>query len=266
MLGSTFSAFALIISIVVSPAEAGVPACFQAWYERITGITPKETAAVVPPPAVNLPIAQTPQKKPTAPEDRAVRELVQNVNSNPYRVNARDDSAANPKMEAAKLDSGAEIVPDMANLKPVRPLPREIGNSGFAKLPSLSAMLAESRGITRPPRVLPKPLQPIIDGPSLSFDAFMQVLYRVAQARNWSDVAYAASGRKSIESHLEAQWMKEDLALDVREYMAMLNPLQQKIIHEAFRRGAAEGQIMSPPAEITLEWVLETFPNVIHGN
>lgn len=154
---------------------------------------------------------------------------------------------------------GADGRPRGSGLAPSAPAPAPARKP--MPFPSLSMMLAESAGLTRPPRAPLKPLEPRPDPDALPRGVLGTILMRMAARQNWGDVSYAASNIDTIEGKVRAQWMYEDSKADVNEYLAQLTQEQRRIAEAAFRGGLAETPAFrDAPDPVTLAWVEKNYP------
>jgi hypothetical protein len=133
---------------------------------------------------------------------------------------------------------------------------------GLFTFPDLGMMMAESKGIKRPTK---SPLTPLptfdTNSSSLPPQVVFQIIYKMASFENWKEVAYRASGHRTIEDKLRASWARDDERADLNEYMSQLNEEQRKIINAAFDGGlAARPSDTKTPNQITLEWIKTHFP------
>jgi hypothetical protein len=127
--------------------------------------------------------------------------------------------------------------------------------------PDLAAMMAEHQGIVRPPRNPLAPLPPRPDPDALPVEVLTTVLGRMGNEANWGAVSYGASGHRTVEDKVRAEWMKRDARADVNESLEQLTPAQRQIARAAFDGGMAEIPPDRFPAVVTLEWVHENFPS-----
>ncbi len=82
------------------------------------------------------------------------------------------------------------------------------------------------------------------------------ILEKMGNHSNWSAVAYAASIHKTEEDTRQASWIRDDLQLDIQDYLGQLTEPQRKIVATAFGRGMAEwpGE-RNIPESVTLDWI-----------
>jgi hypothetical protein len=130
------------------------------------------------------------------------------------------------------------------------------------KFPDMGLMMAQQLGIERPQRKPKEPLPPFDSrATSLPRGVVFFLVYKMGTQQNFKDVAYAASGHRTIQDKLYASWARDDLADELREYFSELNPTQRQIMDAAFAGGMAD----IPPSDripeiITLSWVEREFP------
>ena len=150
-----------------------------------------------------------------------------------------------------------------AEPKPPAPKPPAPEAPQPRSLPSLATALAGNIGAVRPPRPALSPLAARPFANELPREALVTLLIKMGDQANSQAVAYHASGNKSIESQLYAEWRKQDRNADVSEYFQQLTPEQVAIAQAAFDGGMGEGIILIQsryPERLTLDWVLQNFP------